>query len=120
MAGGGPATLADMPPTKISVHAIVTEPGFVTEAQVASMLANANPIYASANVTFELSSFEVDADPALAKDPGPSERGGPPYYRELAREARAAQYPGQVWHSVWRGQAWSAWQVDVGAGTFQC
>ena len=39
---------------KIAVDAVVTEPGFVTEAQVKSMLADANAIYSSIDLTFHI------------------------------------------------------------------
>jgi hypothetical protein len=86
-----------MVPTKILVHAIVTEPGFVTKAAVEAMLTSANAVYSSIQITYELASFEVDSDPALKKDKGPSvATSGEPLNLEMAREARAVRYPGRL------------------------
>src|SRR5262245_14214740 len=75
----------------IGVHAIVTEPNMVPEGAVKQMLAGAESVYSSVNLTFKLVSYEQDSDPKLKAD---GNAGPPPNYIELDREARAVRYPG--------------------------
>lgn len=86
-----------MATTTILVHAIVTEPGFATQTEVEAMLAQASTIYASAGLSFQLDSFEVDATPELQLDEGPLVATGPgPLYFELAREAKSCLHEGRI------------------------
>lgn len=86
--------------TVIRVHAILTEPGLVTREAVELMLAEANQVYSAVGLSFELVALEVDLDPTLKKDQGPSVlSGGEPLFAsdiELHRETRAAQCEGEI------------------------
>jgi hypothetical protein len=81
----------------VKVHAIYTN-SKVDDQMVKQMLIETNLIYKAKNqaatgVNFELASSEKDSDPALIKE-GPT--GGVGINFHLARQARAARYPGKV------------------------
>jgi hypothetical protein len=77
---------------RIRCHAIVTKSGFVTESNIAAMLASANAIYARSrvNLTFELDAIESEYDAIL----GGNEKADA-QIREV-RQSRAIRYPGRL------------------------
>jgi len=78
----------------IQVHAVVTAPNLVTEAAVKQMLAGAEAVYSSIDLTFKLVSFEQNFDLNLKTDK--ANVGPPPSSFELDREAHAVRYPGRI------------------------